>query len=234
MRWLLHPLRLLAAVPGCIGTFWLLRNAVLLLWHGDGFLGRADGRGDGHASLDRPCALDFFLACLWSITTAYHALSFTTLLLRRWLLYYSLVPSLIRLVALQAICWPLVRLTLYVAGPDEPTGAWVVVGTTTALSDTVARWVTSNLADVDAAEDAQLQHQQPQQQQQQQHGNGSKHRLVKKRGDRQRGSAFWRAVVGGPSSSSSRDAGTSEHRSNGSARIHSSNGNALHSQDELD
>lgn len=167
LKLLLHPLRVLAAVPGCIGTFWLARNAwVLATRHGHllspgHVLVAADGTthflsaqlaplpAASAVRLGRrqPGSLDFAVACLWSLSTAYHALSFTTLLLRRWLLYYSILPSLIRLVALQAICWPLVRLTVHVFGADQPLGAWVVIGTTTALSDVVSRWVTSNIAD---------------------------------------------------------------------------------------
>ncbi len=167
LKLLLHPLRILAVVPGCIGTYWLARNAwVLATRHGHllspgQMLISANGTNhfwsaglseppvSGAFRLGRrqPGSLDFAVACLWSMSTAYHALSFTTLLLRRWLLYYSILPSLIRLVALQAICWPLVRLTVHVFGVDQPLGAWVVIGTTTALSDVVSRWVTSNIAD---------------------------------------------------------------------------------------
>lgn len=167
LKLLLHPLRILAAVPGCIGTFWLARNAwVLATRHGhllspgqilitpDGTshfwsaqLSELNVSGPLRLGRRQPGSLDFAVACLWSMSTAYHALSFTTLLLRRWLLYYSILPSLIRLVALQAICWPLVRLTVHVFGADQPLGAWVVIGTTTALSDVVSRWVTSNIAD---------------------------------------------------------------------------------------
>lgn len=164
LRILLHPLRLLAVVPGCLGTFWLARNAMLLAWQD----GRVFSEVRGLASTGpmaraaalagrpllgvdpsqrQPGALDFFVACLWSLSTAYHALSFTTLLLRRWLLYYSILPSIIRLLALQAICWPLVRMTVFVFGVNQPLGAWVVIGTTTALSDIISRWVTSNIAD---------------------------------------------------------------------------------------
>ncbi|SNX83707.1 related to Myp1 protein [Melanopsichium pennsylvanicum] len=168
LKLLLHPLRILAAVPGCIGTFWLARNAfVLFTRHGQllspgsllisangttSFVSTSHSEPSFYLESSRlgrrqPGSLDFFVACLWSMSTAYHALSFTTLLLRRWLLYYSILPSLIRLVALQAICWPLVRITVHVFGADQPLGAWVVIGTTTALSDVVSRWVTSNIAD---------------------------------------------------------------------------------------
>ncbi|KAJ9478594.1 hypothetical protein PHBOTO_002098 [Pseudozyma hubeiensis] len=169
LKLLLHSLRVLAAVPGCIGTFWLARNAWILATehgrllspgqivisnNGTKHFWSADSPQLQPALLDahrlgrrQPGSLDFAVACLWSMSTAYHALSFTTLLLRRWLLYYSILPSLIRLVALQAICWPLVRITVHVFGADQPLGAWVVIGTTTALSDVVSRWVTSNIAD---------------------------------------------------------------------------------------
>lgn len=83
------------------------------------------------------------------ITTAgFHALSFTTLLLRRWLLYYAIFPSLIRLVLLQALCWTLVRATLWSLGPNQDLPAWIVISVTTAFSDIVTRWVTSNIADM--------------------------------------------------------------------------------------
>ncbi|KDN41603.1 hypothetical protein K437DRAFT_171882 [Tilletiaria anomala UBC 951] len=84
---LLHPLRLLAAVPGLLGTFWLLRNSVVLALQQQDLRRLGDRRDPG--------PLDFFVSCLWSLGTAFYALSFTTLLLRRWLLYYSLLPSLI-------------------------------------------------------------------------------------------------------------------------------------------
>lgn len=150
LRYLLHPLRLLAAVPGCVGTFWLIRNAVVHVQSSGSLFVR------GPLDIEQPQisnpwrmtrALDFLLASLWAVSTAYHALSLTTLLLRRWLIYYSLLPSLIRLLALQAICWPLVRMTIFIAGPDRPIEAWVVIASTTAFSDVVARWVTSNIAD---------------------------------------------------------------------------------------
>ncbi|CEH18282.1 N-glycosylation protein EOS1 [Ceraceosorus bombacis] len=144
MRRLLHPLRLLAAVPGSLGTFWLLRNAVLCLIVNGCLMSPRSIQLEGPR---QPSAAEFLVSTLWSISTAYHALSFTTLLLRRWLAYYALPSSVIRLMALQAICWPLVRLTLFIFGPRNPVGAWVVIGTTTAFSDTVARWVTSNIAD---------------------------------------------------------------------------------------
>lgn len=150
LRWLLHPLRMLAAVPGFVGTFWLLRNMRIhySLSHSL-FVRGALNPDDPHSTNPQrlTCGLDFLLASLWAVSTAYHALSLTTLLLRRWLIYYSLLPSLIRMLTLQAICWPLVRLTIFVAGPDRPIEAWTAIASFTAMSDVVARWVTSNIAD---------------------------------------------------------------------------------------
>lgn len=178
--YLLHPLRLLAAVPGCIGTFWLLRNAVVILWY--------------HKSIwqqqsNTPSAMEFGLASLWSLATAYHAMSFTTLLLRRWVHYYSILSSFIRLIALQAICWPLVRLTLYILGPKNPLAGWVIISTTTAFSDTVARWVVSNISN-----DLQS----PVSEREASHLSNNRKRRKRRSG----ATAFWRAVMGGPPSDS--------------------------------
>ncbi|WFD36611.1 hypothetical protein MCUN1_003496 [Malassezia cuniculi] len=71
-----------------------------------------------------------------------------TLLLRRWLIYYALLPAVIRLIAFQSICWSLVRICLYVFGPSQPIGAWLAISTFTAANDCIARWVTSNITDV--------------------------------------------------------------------------------------
>ena len=180
VRYLLHPLRLLAAVPGCIGTFWLLRNAVMLVWS-QGSIWQQHS--------NTPSAMEFGLASLWSLATAYHAMSFTTLLLRRWVHYYSILSSFIRLIALQAICWPLVRLTLFILGPKNPLAGWVIISTTTAFSDTVARWVVSNISnDLQSIPEREA----------------SSHRSSnrKRRKRRSGATAFWRAVMGGPPSDS--------------------------------
>ncbi|KAK0548090.1 hypothetical protein OC846_004609 [Tilletia horrida] len=154
IRVLLFPLRLFAAVPGSIGTFWLLRNT----WVGirnEGFGPWTKPAKLGSGREEHPPAVVFAIASLWSLSTAYYALSLTTLLLRRWLLYYSPLSSIIRLVALQAICWPLVRITLFVFGPHRPLEAWILIATTTTFSDTVARWLVSNIVDrIDGGLDA--------------------------------------------------------------------------------
>jgi hypothetical protein len=182
--YILHPLRLLAAVPGCIGTFWLLRNAILLAWSQGSIWQQHD---DSNSS---PCAIEFGMASLWSMTTAYHANSFTTLLLRRWVHYYSILSSFIRLIALQAICWPLVRITLHVLGPKNPLASWVIISTTTALSDTIARWVVSNITTEGVEKETQPSSST--------HRNGSRKRRKRTSG----ATTFWRAIMGGPSNGS--------------------------------
>lgn len=141
---LLHSLRLFATVPGIIGT-------VLSFWHG---VLEAQNRHWLRSRLQtlRPCALEYFICCFWSLCTAFHALSLMTLLLRRWLIYYAVLPSVIRLIAFQSICWTLVRLSLYLFGPQQPVGGWVLVSSFTAFVDIVARWITSNITDVDETE----------------------------------------------------------------------------------
>lgn len=138
---LLHSLRLFATVPGIIGTWFAFRR----------------GMNEVHAhhwvrttnDILRPGALEYFLCCAWSLSTAFHALSLMTLLLRRWLIYYAVLPSVIRLVAFQSICWSLVRFSLYLFGPQQPLGGWLLVSSFTASIDIVARWITSNITDLD-------------------------------------------------------------------------------------
>lgn len=194
LRWLLHPLRLLAAVPGCVGTFWLLRNAWTHYVLSEGSFTRRGPLDPLAPHVSNPfrltCGVDFLLASLWACSTAYHALSLTTLMLRRWLVYYSLFPSLIRLIALQAICWPLVRLTIWVAGPDRPVEAWIVIASFTAFSDVVARWVTSNIADKAVVPRRAAPAVQP------------TSSSSSSRGKLQAGQRFWRAVMGAPFDSS--------------------------------
>lgn len=72
----------------------------------------------------------------------------TTGLTHRWLLYYSLAPTLLRLVSLQSICWPSTFITLKYFGDFDILFAWIVVATTTACSRSVQIWVTSNVPEV--------------------------------------------------------------------------------------
>ncbi|KAF9506560.1 hypothetical protein BS47DRAFT_1385540 [Hydnum rufescens UP504] len=53
-----------------------------------------------------------------ALLTAHQCLAFTNGLFLRWKAYYPLLPTLIRLLALQAICWPATHLTLTTL--DEP------------------------------------------------------------------------------------------------------------------
>ncbi|KAG8906904.1 hypothetical protein FRB99_005787 [Tulasnella sp. 403] len=81
-----------------------------------------------------------------AILTAHQCLSFTTGLLHRWRVYYSLLPTLIRLLALQAICWPATHLTLKLFNHQKrPLVCWTIIGTTTCVSKAIELWVTSNL-----------------------------------------------------------------------------------------
>jgi hypothetical protein len=72
-----------------------------------------------------------------SILTGYQCLCFTTGLLIRWQHYYPLSATLVRLVALQAICWPATFYTLRFLqydGVKRPLICWTVIGTTTCVS----------------------------------------------------------------------------------------------------
>lgn len=138
---LLHSLRLFAVVPGAYGTMIFLRRAYI-----EGSQGRwlRESYKDENAS-----AVEYIASMLWTVCTAFHALSVTTLLLRRWLIYYTIIPTLIRLVTFQSISWSLVRLVLYASGQSQPLGAWVAVSTFTAFFEIFARWTTSNITDID-------------------------------------------------------------------------------------
>lgn len=141
---LLHSLRLFAAVPGILGTYFSFKHGMEEVGLHHWIRTPADVR--------RPGALEHFICCTWALCTAFHALSLMTLLLRRWLIYYAVLPSVIRLVAFQSICWSLVRCSLYLFGSQQPVGGWVFVSSFTALMDVVVRWITSNITDVDETE----------------------------------------------------------------------------------
>lgn len=193
LSYLIHPLRLLATIPGLVGTFWLSRNAIMIYWATGSCCKLMTRSTPFDTAIIRPTSIEFAVSALWSLTTAYHALSFTTLLLRRWLHYYSLLPSLIRLVALQAICWPLVRLTLHILGPLNPLPAWIIISSTTAFSDIVARWVVSNITDESISEDDMSSTQSPRQLARRtkvsSRSRGRFHRGLR---------AFWRTIMGAP------------------------------------
>lgn len=140
---LLHSLRLFAVVPGVIGTIVLFRHA-----YEEARLGRWIRT---NYMADNASALEYLSSMLWSMCTAFHALSLTTMLLRRWLIYYTLLPTLIRLVTFQSISWSLVRAVLDLAGKAQPATGWIIVSTFTSLFEIGTRWITSNITDVDEA-----------------------------------------------------------------------------------
>lgn len=146
---LLNSLRLFAAVPGTLGTIWLL-------YMGYEQIAREHRWYRTPETMSTPGGAEYLICAFWSASTAFHALSLMTLLLRRWLIYYALLPAVIRLVAFQCICWPLVRLWLYLFGPSQPIGAWVTISSFTAFNDVVARWVTSNITDADDEPEPEL------------------------------------------------------------------------------
>ncbi|KAF9467533.1 hypothetical protein BDZ94DRAFT_1305175 [Collybia nuda] len=83
---------------------------------------------------------------LQAILTGFQCLYMTTGLLTRWRLYYPPLPTLIRLLALQGICWPATQLTCSILEHKKrPVIVWAVIGTTTCISRSVQIWVTSNL-----------------------------------------------------------------------------------------
>ncbi|KAI6005355.1 hypothetical protein EDC04DRAFT_2583292 [Pisolithus marmoratus] len=116
-----------------------------------------------------PDRADYLFAVLWALLTAHQCLKLTTGLLHRWRAYYHPLSTLIRLLALQAICWPATHFTLNILGswgmnaaldndalsiPDmailrwttiRPDVCWAVIGSTTCFSRSIQIWVTSNL-----------------------------------------------------------------------------------------
>ncbi|KAJ7027470.1 N-glycosylation protein-domain-containing protein, partial [Mycena alexandri] len=93
-----------------------------------------------------PQRIDFFVSALWAMLTGYQCLALTTGLLTRWRVYYPPLPTLIRLLALQAICWPATHLSLTLLNHAvRPAAVWAAIGSTTCASRSVQIWVTSNL-----------------------------------------------------------------------------------------
>ncbi|CAE6495361.1 unnamed protein product [Rhizoctonia solani] len=124
--------RLLAVVPATIGTILHIHNAV-------------------HPPQDSShTRIDFAVAGCWSILTGFQCWFLTSGLLVRWRAYYPLLSTLVRLLALQAICWPATHITLSVLDVSRrPTVCWAVVGTTTCISRAIQLWATSNLGPVE-------------------------------------------------------------------------------------
>ncbi|KAH7333805.1 hypothetical protein B0J17DRAFT_770936 [Rhizoctonia solani] len=124
--------RLLAVVPATIGTVLHIRDVI------------QPPQGLGHTRID------FAVAACWSILTGIQCWFLTSGLLVRWRAYYPLLSTLVRLLALQAICWPATHITLSVLDVTQrPTACWAVVGTTTCISRAIQLWATSNLGPVE-------------------------------------------------------------------------------------
>ncbi|KZO97361.1 hypothetical protein CALVIDRAFT_536370 [Calocera viscosa TUFC12733] len=142
----------LSIVPAVLGTGWHLYLAYKIPWRFGRFGASHDELGEG-AGVGMG-GMDHAIVSCWSIATGVWCYLLASGLLRRWLTYYSLFPTLIRQLSLQAICWSSTHLTTQVFGPSRPLTAWVVIGTTTSISHSVQIWVTSNirLASKDAEE----------------------------------------------------------------------------------
>lgn len=166
--------RLLSVVPALLGA---LINA-WCVWKPPGFYSgqfapgscsRINREHDSWGRIALPDRADYFLAVLWALLTAHQCLQLTTGLLHRWRAYYPPLSTLIRLLALQAICWPATHFTLEILGglglnvdaafstlnildstllrwtTMRPDVCWAVIGTTTCISRSIQIWVTSNL-----------------------------------------------------------------------------------------
>ncbi|KAF8599981.1 hypothetical protein BDV93DRAFT_525679 [Ceratobasidium sp. AG-I] len=120
--------RLLAIVPATIGTVINAHNVV------------HPPENTSHTRID------FAVTACWSVLTGFQCWFLTCGLLQRWRAYYPLLSTLVRLLALQAICWPATHLTLSILDVDKrPAACWAVVGTTTSVSRAIQLWATSNL-----------------------------------------------------------------------------------------
>lgn len=152
---LIFLLRLLAVVPATIGALSLMWDAIFPAPATLGLVGHS--AGDKLMSL--PWVSVSTVGMLYAILivrfpqtalTGMFCFELTTGLTHRWLLYYSLAPTLLRLVSLQSICWPSTFITLRYLGNIDILFAWIVVATTTACSRSVQIWVTSNVPEISA------------------------------------------------------------------------------------
>jgi len=120
--------RLLSIVPAVFGVLYNLLNA----WY-------APINGN-------IVPIDYVVSALWAALTGYQCLCLTTGLFQRWKVYYPPLSTLIRLLALQAICWPATHLSLTLIGHEKrPVICWAAIGSFTCCSRAVQLWVTSNL-----------------------------------------------------------------------------------------
>ncbi|KDQ57978.1 hypothetical protein JAAARDRAFT_253155 [Jaapia argillacea MUCL 33604] len=138
--------RWLSIVPAVFGTLWNLWGLWWCFFGGGGQVGGVGEFGFTATGAGRRDGVEYGVAALWSILTGYQHLSLTTGLLSRWRTYYTPLPTLIRLLGLQAICWPATHFTLVVLDVGKrPLVCWCVIGTCTSISKAVQLWVTSNL-----------------------------------------------------------------------------------------
>ncbi|KAI0683846.1 N-glycosylation protein-domain-containing protein [Cytidiella melzeri] len=122
--------RLLSVVPAVFGTLWNFYRALR------------------PPKNDWGWSVDYIVCILWSVLTGWQCLQLTTGLLKRWRVYYSPLPTLIRLLALQAICWPATHFTLTLLDHEaRPLICWTAIGTTTCCSRSIQMWVTSNIVE---------------------------------------------------------------------------------------
>lgn len=163
--------RLLSVVPASLGAlinFWCVWKPPRL--DSEHFApGSCSREHDSWGRVALPDRADYLLAVLWALLTAHQCLQLTTGLLHRWRAYYAPLSTLIRLLALQAICWPATHFTLDILGglgfnvdmtfstsnildsallrwtTIRPDVCWAVIGTTTCISRSIQIWVTSNL-----------------------------------------------------------------------------------------
>ncbi|KAI0078009.1 hypothetical protein K474DRAFT_1684013 [Panus rudis PR-1116 ss-1] len=120
--------RLLSIVPAVFGTLYNIYHAIFPP-HNDVW-----------------ARSEYFVSALWAILTGWQCLQLTTGLLKRWRAYYRPLPTVIRLLALQAICWPATHFTLTILEYEKrPLICWALIGTTTSCSRSVQMWVTSNI-----------------------------------------------------------------------------------------
>jgi len=120
--------RLLSIVPAVFGVLYNLFNACYAPING------------------KNAPIDYVVSALWAALTGYQCLCLTTGLFQRWKVYYPPLSTLIRLLALQAICWPATHFSLTLIGHEKrPVICWAAIGSFTCCSRAVQLWVTSNL-----------------------------------------------------------------------------------------
>ncbi|GJN91950.1 hypothetical protein Rhopal_004978-T1 [Rhodotorula paludigena] len=144
---LLALLNFMSMVPGLVGFFYSAARCYAsshLVWGSSTW---EDGGTSVNILPARSTQLDWFISGMWALATAYFTLSLARGLLRRWLVYYSFGPTIIRVVSLQAICWALTLTTHRHLSFDQPVAAWVVCATTAAFSNVIQTWVTSNIVE---------------------------------------------------------------------------------------